>query len=69
MKFERNEQHRDTDEGTGGGHYLTVGLFNDDDVESCSTIEDVIHHKIGMMMRIWLLASTIDSYMKCSARA
>jgi len=60
---------RGIDEQDGGvseGRRLTVGLYNDHDVESCSTTDDAIHHKSGNVVRIRLLANTIDSYMKCS---
>ncbi|KAL7532932.1 hypothetical protein ACHAXR_008082 [Thalassiosira sp. AJA248-18] len=62
FEFVRNKQN-DSGDSTGGP---IVGIFNDYGVESCSTTEDAIHHKAGIVVRVRLLANTIDSYLKCS---
>ncbi|KAL7531065.1 hypothetical protein ACHAXR_003821 [Thalassiosira sp. AJA248-18] len=61
VDFVRNIQ-KDSGDPKGGP---IVGIYNDHDVESCSTTEDAIHHKIGITCRLRLLANTIDSYLKC----
>mmetsp|Transcript_25843 Transcript_25843/g.55610 ORF Transcript_25843/g.55610 Transcript_25843/m.55610 type:complete len:294 (+) Transcript_25843:3-884(+) len=45
---------------------LTVGIFNDHDIEGCHSTEDSIHHKLNMLMRLRLLSNTIESYSECS---
>lgn len=47
------------------GSHLTVGLFNDHDVENCDTTVDGIHHRANLMLRGRLLANAIDSYLHC----
>lgn len=44
---------------------LTVGVFNDHDVEGCYSTVDSIHHKLINEMRIRLLSNTIESYTEC----
>ena len=44
---------------------LTVGVFNDHDVESCDSTIDAIHHHKNMEARLRLLSNTIDSYLEC----
>jgi len=63
VEFVKKVQERDRSEG---GSRLTVGLYNDHDVENCDTTDDAIHHKKGVVMRLRLLANTIDSYLKCA---
>mmetsp|Transcript_15111 Transcript_15111/g.32802 ORF Transcript_15111/g.32802 Transcript_15111/m.32802 type:complete len:112 (-) Transcript_15111:2616-2951(-) len=58
--FVRNVQDSSSTSG------LTVGIYNDHDIESCSTTTDAIHHKSAIVARIRLLANTIDSYSKCT---
>lgn len=62
-EFVRRAQERDRLEGGGR---LTLGVYNDHGVESCFTTDDAIHHKRGIVMRLRLLANTIDSYLNCS---
>ena len=45
---------------------LTVGIFDDHDVEGCDSTEDSIHHPLKMLMRLRLLSNTIESYSECS---
>ena len=45
---------------------LTVGIFDDHDVEGCDSTEDSIHHPLRMLMRLRLLSNTIESYSECS---
>jgi len=47
------------------GSNLTVGLFNDHDVENCDTTVDGIHHRANLMLRGRLLANAIDNYLSC----
>ena len=44
---------------------LTVGVFNDHDVESCESTNDAIHHREKMEIRLRLLSNTIESYLGC----
>lgn len=55
------EIHRNTSNST-----LTVGIFNDHDIEGCYSTEDSIHHPLNMLMRLRLLSNTIESYSECS---
>jgi len=48
-----------------GNTVLTVGIYNDHDIEECATTEDAIHHKVGATVRIRLLSNTIENYLKC----
>lgn len=57
-EFVRDKHETDTNST------LTVGIFDDHDVQGCDT-EDGIHHFPEMLMRIRLLANTIESYSEC----
>jgi len=46
---------------------LTVGIYNDHDVEGCYSTKDAIHHHLNMEVRLRLLSNTIESYSECSS--
>ena len=45
---------------------LTVGIYNDHDVEGCYSTKDAAHHILNMPIRVRLLANTIESYTECN---
>ena len=46
---------------------LTVGIFDDHDIEGCYSTEDARHHHLNMVIRLRLLSNTIASYSECSS--
>jgi hypothetical protein len=67
QKIHESLDHESSTNSSYVPNQLSVGIFNDHDVQNCESTEDAIHHLLNMPIRIRLLANTIEGYSECDS--